>query len=288
MLLFAPFAEWSTLAQQRVWVPMILHVSVSWAASRSESYLVYARCDPFTLALTHTLALAIVLFFSAAVWIEGSPFATLVVAATCYRALFPQTMDAPVAAVGAKKPTIVGISGKIGSGKSTLSAALRAATGARGVEINFADALKREVADLYNIAAERCYNQNEKNKPISDSVKTTIGEALQTVANKRRENNPDYWLNKVSALIDADTQHSLFIVADVRFANEADWVRKRGGILVRLNGDPGAVRRNSKRDLAHTSETSLDNYDGFDFVWDTEKSDAASIAQSILKSLAFS
>jgi hypothetical protein len=43
-----------------------------------------------------------------------------------------------------------------------------------------------------------------------------------------------------------------------------------GGYLIRLNGDPLNIRANENRDLNHQSETDLDNYKGFDFVFENE------------------
>ena len=57
-----------------------------------------------------------------------------------------------------------------------------------------------------------------------------------------------------------------WIITDVRFPNEAQAIKDRGGILIRINRpqylDNGLVIRKDE----HLSETALDDYDEFDYV----------------------
>jgi cytidylate kinase len=174
---------------------------------------------------------------------------------------------------------VVGLSGKIGSGKTTLGDELIAAAG-DAVCRNFADVLKEEVAKIYGIDVKRCYAQEEKNRPISDTETLTIGEALQNVGALRRAAVPTYWLDRLGEHVDS-LQCKLVVIGDVRHTNEAEWVRARDGFLVRLNGDPGGVRAASKRDHTHRSETELDDYAAFDLVVDTDTTSALDAAGQI-------
>lgn len=177
------------------------------------------------------------------------------------------------------QPIVVGLSGKIGSGKTTLGDELIAAAG-DAVCCNFADVLKREVAEIYGIDVKRCYAQEEKNRPISDTETLTIGEALQNVGALRRATMPNYWLERLGEHV-VSLQCKLVVIGDARHTNEAEWVRARGGLLVRLNGDPGGVRAASKRDHTHRSETELDDYAAFDLVVDTDTTSALDAAGQI-------
>ena len=60
-----------------------------------------------------------------------------------------------------------------------------------------------------------------------------------------------------------------WILDDVRFKEEADYVKKMGGKLIRLEGDPGNILKDCTRDLTHVSETDLDDYEDFDLVINT-------------------
>lgn len=52
----------------------------------------------------------------------------------------------------------------------------------------------------------------------------------------------------------------------MRFPNEAEAIKAKGGILIRIEGDPQKQQGDGTRDDSHPSETALDNYDGFDFI----------------------
>jgi hypothetical protein len=226
-------------------------------------------------------------------------------------------------------PVVLGISGHIGSGKSSLAAALTTSLSAKGwtvYERNFADKLKELVAFHFGIEIERCYTQQGKNtlldvKPFAANVDAvlafhfgsdvveraqlpkrygalsfalakqlfhthlaavdndiiapvTVGRVLQLLGTHMRQIDDAIWVNAVADFVDerADAnQKVIVIVPDCRFPNEANWVKQEmGGLVVRLNGDPGQVAKNSTRDLKHISETALDDYDGFDLVLDTD------------------
>jgi hypothetical protein len=80
----------------------------------------------------------------------------------------------------------------------------------------------------------------------------------------RRSQDPDYWTKKLFASIPANLD--IAMVTDVRFPNEADGIKQRGGYnvnIVRLRED-GTQYYSSDRPVDHPSETALDGYN-FDF-----------------------
>jgi len=180
-----------------------------------------------------------------------------------------------------RKTLLVGISGKIGSGKTTLADELAAQVAGTTI-CNFADALKTEVSVQYGVALQRLYKQEEKNRPVSDTDPTTLGELLQRHGAQRRAENPNYWVERVGEYVDSLVDAELVVVADVRHENEAEFITKRGGLLIRLNGDPGGERARSTRDPTHPSETDLDNYDNFDLVFNTDNTSARGMAAAIV------
>jgi hypothetical protein len=77
------------------------------------------------------------------------------------------------------------------------------------------------------------------------------------------------WVNALMSQYKSDDSkkeiYPNWIVTDVRFENEANAIKKRNGILIRINRD------NYNNNVPeHLSETALDNYDKFDYVINNE------------------
>jgi hypothetical protein len=72
----------------------------------------------------------------------------------------------------------------------------------------------------------------------------------------RDQLHENVWVN---ALFADYNENSRWIITDVRFPNEAEAIKKHGGIVIRINRD---VDTNN-----HLSETALDDYE-FDYVID--------------------
>lgn len=86
----------------------------------------------------------------------------------------------------------------------------------------------------------------------------------------RRAQDPDYWTKKLFASIPANLD--IAIVTDVRFPNEVDGIKQRGGYTVnvqRLRED-GTPYFSSDRSVDHPSETALDGYN-WDFYIKTKE-----------------
>jgi len=77
---------------------------------------------------------------------------------------------------------------------------------------------------------------------------------------RRKEFGENYWVDRMFASIPANLDIAL--ISDVRFPNEADGIKQRGGYTVnvtRLRED-GTPYRSSDRPVDHPSETALDDY----------------------------
>lgn len=84
--------------------------------------------------------------------------------------------------------------------------------------------------------------------------------------NVARKTDPDIWITALSKRLLVEVP-SVAIITDVRFPNEASFVKEKGGYMVnvrRLNAD-GSQFLDTGRDPNHESETALDDY-GYDFV----------------------
>jgi len=81
-----------------------------------------------------------------------------------------------------------------------------------------------------------------------------------------RKKNPDYWVHALADKLELE-KPEIALISDVRFPNEAAWVKNHDGWLVeiiRLNED-GTRYYDPNRDKNHASETALDEYLGWDF-----------------------
>jgi len=174
---------------------------------------------------------------------------------------------------------IIGISGKIGSGKGAVAEKLAEIFHSKNPVYYkiFAHPLKDIVAILikYPLNTDkdnfftdgiRDYSQEDKNKFIP-MYNMTIGEMTQKIGTEAMRNNfdPDVWTKAIFIDYD-DEKNYIWIIPDCRFPNEIDAIKSRGGIIIRVNGDPAKVNSNTKRDKTHISETALDNYKEFDYI----------------------
>jgi hypothetical protein len=172
---------------------------------------------------------------------------------------------------------IIGISGKIGSGKDTLS-----------IVINYlAD---KSAPDSFNRWEQPLEEYTYKNKKYAENLKCMVcfligcnridledrefkekelGEEwdgltprkiLQLLGTEagREIIHPNIWVNSLFADYTTDSN---WIITDVRFPNEAQAIKDRGGIIIRIERPGGESHCGG----AHASETALDDYD-FDIV----------------------
>lgn len=192
---------------------------------------------------------------------------------------------------------IIGISGKIGSGKDTFSQTFAKISNQKCQQHSFADKLREMVSlisgvelTVINKKGEPFYNtvynytQEQKNifLPVWDK---TVGQILQDLGTDSLRNNFDRDVF-VKALFSTKGKEAIdmghiLLIPDVRFENECYKILDENGIVIRLNGDPIGVRKNSNRDLNHESEVSLDNFSYFSEVFDNSKPDLSNLKKFI-------
>lgn len=152
--------------------------------------------------------------------------------------------------------TVVLLSGKKGSGKTTIANSLSFLLETERKEvvmIAFADHLK-------NIVNTICLDKNiDKEKVFGDN---TYGQLLQKTGKFLRETmGKDYFANIVKNKI-LESDKDFFIVHDLRYQNELDVMEKHFNVVkIRLFGR----RKIDSRDDQDQSECDLDHYDGY---WD--------------------
>ena len=143
---------------------------------------------------------------------------------------------------------MVGICGLAGSGKSTLAKLLTKRAGY--YRIPFAAPLKSMLAAIG--LSEEEINGNLKEEPCERLCGKTPREAMQLLGTEwgRELIGPNLWLNAWQS--DA-AMWPLVVADDVRFPNEADAVRRFGGIVIEI-ARPGA---GSKVAPKHASEVPI-------------------------------
>ena len=162
---------------------------------------------------------------------------------------------------------LIGVSGKLGSGKDTFAEKLtRQIPELR--QKSFAFKLKQVTALLTGQKLEDMFTQEGKNIYLQEWG-MTVGEFQQKMGTEgmRQGVHENGW---VLSLFSDYTDNSSWIVTDVRFPNEAAAIRNRGGYLVRIEGDPNKTRASSTRDLNHASETSLDDWTDWEYKFTNE------------------
>jgi hypothetical protein len=82
-----------------------------------------------------------------------------------------------------------------------------------------------------------------------------------------RKANPNVWVEALSSRVAADLPE-IAVITDVRFQNEAAYVKENGGYLIEVirRLPDGSQYLDQDRDPNHPSETALDKYDGWNYI----------------------
>jgi len=134
------------------------------------------------------------------------------------------------------KPLVVGVAGRARSGKDTLASYLLAEV-QRSTKIAFADALKEGVAVMLGMTRADMDHPNRE-KTIEE-FGFSVRKALQVFGTEGgRTLHPDLWVNLLKLRV-AKSDAYLVVIPDVRFQNEAVYVRENGVLLhvVRPDGE---------------------------------------------------
>ena len=144
---------------------------------------------------------------------------------------------------------IIGISGKKRSGKDTIYRLIKELKGIHPLRAAFGDQIKEEVAGITGVDVEHIEENKEHFRPMLQWWGSDF---------RRHYNGESYWLDKMLAKMQTIAGKEVLVVTDVRYPNEAELVKKAGGIMIRVD------RRTGLED-AHSSENLLDDFDGFDY-----------------------
>ena len=167
---------------------------------------------------------------------------------------------------------LIGFYGKSGVGKTTLAQYLR---GQGWLVQSFASPLRDAAASLFgywNSAGDSTFAET----PLSPKARRILCE----LGDLARREDPDCFVNHMEMDIDwlpNSVEERSVVIDDVRYPNEAEWIRSKGGVLWRLEKEPRIERTDfatgqrmlvSVGDITeHRTEYALDWYQDWDAVY---------------------
>jgi hypothetical protein len=207
---------------------------------------------------------------------------------------------------------VVGLIGLKGAGKDTAAAFLKEHN---FVRVAFADELYLQVATTYSVELGQLQHRDTKETPLKELAlvhcrdtrfvavcrqldpEGTNEEFLEKWRSprqvlqwwgtdyRRRVDKDSYWLDIVRGIIEAYPRTN-FVITDVRFPNEAEFVTALGGTLVRIRRpsleEEAAREREQHGTFAHPSETALLNW-VTDYEFINEDGNPSALRDSVLK-----
>ena len=138
-------------------------------------------------------------------------------------------------------PLIIGVSGKATSGKDYVSNLLISELKDSVRKLSLADSLKEELAKELDIPVDDLHNHN----------KYQYRERLISFGKEGRAKNIDIWIEKLIQKFNKNPTEIL-IIPDIRFPNEAEFIKAHKGIIIRVHRPVELID--------DVSETSLDDY----------------------------
>lgn len=164
---------------------------------------------------------------------------------------------------------ILMLSGYLQSGKDTVADYL--VENYNYKRLAFADILKDQVSELYNISRDILDTTEGKNKiHPTDSKGRTNRQILIDHGQEKRAQDPNYWVDKViekitssPASLSLSLPEARYVISDWRFENEFKRIQSRISKWTKLY--TVRISRYDQAEIQDISETSLDDFD-FNYV----------------------
>lgn len=136
------------------------------------------------------------------------------------------------------KIKLIALSGKAKCGKDTFARALVEKFSYR--QHSFAEPIYRMLNSLPYLEHLRSQMDDKEKESDNGFYGISPRRMLQTLGTEwgRNQINQNLWIwlmeDKINRKIDV-LRHGAFVISDLRFTNEAEWVRKQGGLVVRIH-----------------------------------------------------
>jgi len=141
---------------------------------------------------------------------------------------------------------IIGITGQKGVGKTTMAFHIASRFG--GFQLfYFAKPLKYSLSYLTGLEIDYFTKPELKEEPLPEWNNMTPRRMMQLFGTEvARHIHSDFWVRAAEVHMPKNTD---VLIDDVRFPNEANWVKKQGGTIVKIIGGPPRLAD------GHASET---------------------------------
>ena len=158
---------------------------------------------------------------------------------------------------GTPQPLVIGIIGKKGSGKDTMADRIIQMCGSdQVVKYSLATPIKEVCKILFRLTDGQLHNEVEKELPDPRWANQTPRRLMQWIGTDvfRNQFGTDFWLQHARWAVDTLVRsYRIIIIPDVRFTNEAEFVRSYPNhLLVRIHRDTPLDAD------SHSSETDLE------------------------------
>ncbi len=144
---------------------------------------------------------------------------------------------------------LIGLAGKAGSGKDTLGEYLITKYNIKSYAL--AEPLKKAASIAFDIPL-KCFYNSELKETLVDDWHMTPRELMQTLGTEYTRDvfRKDIWIrqgHKKWLECQKKNKHYAFLVTDIRFQNDAEWLKNEGGIIIK-------VKRDAAKNMDHESE----------------------------------
>jgi hypothetical protein len=154
---------------------------------------------------------------------------------------------------GLRRPKLIGILGKAGAGKDTVRGILEAEHAYTGLA--FADPMREMLQRLFDVAKlpdQYRTSRTLKETPLPE-LQISYRQMMQKLGTEwGRSLKEDLWVRLAKSRVEADSSKN-YCISDVRFKNEAAWIKNQGGVLWRVE------RPNVDSVQLHVSEVEADD-----------------------------
>lgn len=173
--------------------------------------------------------------------------------------------------------TIIGISGKMGSGKdfvcdNVIIPLLESNPKNKVLKLCFSDQIKINTMTKNNVSFDSLYNNKTKETRL----------LLQKEGSDARTLDKNIWIKYVHNWIEIFNNRgfNIFVISDIRLLNEIEYINNNNGILFKVVSNTRNLDRLHKETNGdkkilniiknHASENEFDKYNNFDLIIDNE------------------